>query len=132
MELTRWLGSVPMLCRFVAVASGAVVGHVALSPGGANGVLGGVGVGALEVTRVFVCPHARGRGVGRALLERATWEGRLRASGLVLLVSDYLGPAIGLYESLGWVRVGEKMSVMSGDRLWVYRYDPGVVVDVSP
>ena len=123
-ELLRWLGSVPMLCRFVAVSDSGVVGHVALSPGGANGVLGGVGAEALEVTRLFVCPESRGLGVGGALLGRAVREGRVRAPGLVLLVSHYLGAAVAFYESSGWVRVGEKRSALSGDLLWVYRYAP--------
>ena len=51
--------------RFVAVAGGQVVGWVAVSPVSDRCVYGGV-----VENSVYVAAEARGRGVGRALLER--------------------------------------------------------------
>jgi ribosomal protein S18 acetylase RimI-like enzyme len=73
-----------------------------------------VGIGALkpidattaEVKRIFVQSEARGRGIGRALLEHlvddAIWEGYhvLRLETLVFMTD-----AIALYRSLGFVEV---------------------------
>jgi len=55
--------------------------------------------------RSFVVVQARGRGIGRLLTEacvrRARDEG---ASRLVLSTRPIMGPALGLYASMGFVR----------------------------
>lgn len=69
-----------------------------------------------EVVKLVVHRRARGRGIGRALLERL--EAEARADGKTLLVLDAVadGIAAGLYERLGWTRFG----IVPG-----YALDPG-------
>jgi ribosomal protein S18 acetylase RimI-like enzyme len=59
-----------------------------------------------EVTKLVVHPNARGRGIGRGLMERVEVEAL--ADGKTLLVLDTVsgGIADGLYERLGWTRFG--------------------------
>jgi GNAT superfamily N-acetyltransferase len=59
-----------------------------------------------EVVKLVVHRRARGRGIGRALMERL--EEEARAAGKTLLVLDAVdgGVAAGLYERLGWTRFG--------------------------
>lgn len=59
-----------------------------------------------EVKRMYVRPDARGRGVGRAILERLQREARDRgAVELVLEMGDDQPDARALYESFGFVPV---------------------------
>lgn len=54
---------------------------------------------------LFVAPAARGGGVGRALLQAAAAQARVRgAASLSLSTALDNAPAQALYESLGWVR----------------------------
>jgi GNAT superfamily N-acetyltransferase len=59
-----------------------------------------------DITKLLVHRSARGRGVGRALMERAEVEAR--ADGRWLLVLDTVtdSPAYRLYERLDWTKVG--------------------------
>lgn len=59
-----------------------------------------------EIAKLLVRRSARGRGVARALMERA--EAEARAEGKTLLVLDTVtgDPAERLYERSGWTRVG--------------------------
>lgn len=59
-----------------------------------------------EVVKLVVRREARGRGVGRALLDAL--EREARAAGRTLLVLDTVAGSVadGLYERLGWVRIG--------------------------
>lgn len=59
-----------------------------------------------EVAKLVVHRRARGRGAGRALMERL--EEEARADGKTLLILDTVsgGIADGLYERLGWTRFG--------------------------
>jgi ribosomal protein S18 acetylase RimI-like enzyme len=69
-----------------------------------------------EVAKLVVHRRARGRGAGRALMERL--EDEARADGKSLLVLDTVsgGVADHLYERLGWTRLG----IVPG-----YALDPG-------
>jgi len=60
-----------------------------------------------DVTKLLVHRSARGRGVGRLLMERL--EDEARADGKTLLVLDTVSEsdAYRLYARLGWVEVGE-------------------------
>jgi GNAT superfamily N-acetyltransferase len=59
-----------------------------------------------EIAKLLVRRSARGRGIARALMERA--EAEARAEGKTLLVLDTVtgDPAERLYEGMGWTRVG--------------------------
>lgn len=59
-----------------------------------------------EVKSMFVSRAARGRGVGRRLLEELEAIAARRGCWAVRLdTSDYLTPAVGLYRSAGYVEV---------------------------
>jgi GNAT superfamily N-acetyltransferase len=59
-----------------------------------------------EVVKLVVHRSGRGRGVGRALMQRL--EEEARADGRTLLVLDTVAGSVadGMYERLGWTRVG--------------------------
>jgi ribosomal protein S18 acetylase RimI-like enzyme len=59
-----------------------------------------------EITKLVVHRSARGRGIARALMDRA--EDEARAEGKTLLVLDAVtdGDAAQLYDRLGWTTVG--------------------------
>ena len=59
-----------------------------------------------ELKRMYVEPSARGRGVGRALVEALEREAhRIGVAQVVLETGTRLAPAIRLYESLGYSRI---------------------------
>lgn len=60
-------------------------------------------VGALEVDELALSPHARGTGMGAALLKSVTASAPGGRSWL--LTSADAGPAVRLYRRLGWRRV---------------------------
>ncbi|WP_206068161.1 GNAT family N-acetyltransferase [Nonomuraea composti] len=84
-----WLTPAGMTAAWLAIEAGAVLGHVAITRD-------------QEVSRLFVTPAARGRGVAARLLESARSSTPLP---LKLEVSSEGRAAIGLYERLGWRRV---------------------------
>jgi putative acetyltransferase len=67
-----------------------------------------------ELKRMYVTPSARGRGIGRALVEALEGEARLLGvSRIVLETGTRLAPAIKLYEAMGYTRIplfGEYLS----------------------
>lgn len=63
--------------------------------------------GTLMIRRLGVLPEARGMGIGRALLE-ALEAAYPDATRLELFTGHLNGAALGLYESLGYVRVTTK------------------------
>ncbi|MER7921482.1 MULTISPECIES: GNAT family N-acetyltransferase [unclassified Streptomyces] len=105
-----WLARPALFAAWVAELEGRIVGHVGLSEGGvedrAPGLWSrraGTPVEATAViSRLFVSPTLRGRGVGALLMERAAGEARRRQRHPVLdvLTSDI--SAVALYERLGW------------------------------
>lgn len=60
------------------------------------------------VSRLFVAPSARGRGLGRVLLGALTKHAAAEQLRVMLDVVDDGGPAIQLYEQLGWQLVDER------------------------
>jgi putative acetyltransferase len=79
---------------FIAENGGRVVGTCALVPVSDN---------VFEVAKLAVAHEARGQGLGRRLAELALNRARERgATRVVLLSSSKLGPALKLYESLGF------------------------------
>ena len=79
---------------FIAEIDGKVVGTCALVP---------VSEDVFEVAKLAVAHEARGQGLGRRLAELALNRARERgAARVVLLSSSKLGPALKLYESLGF------------------------------
>jgi GNAT superfamily N-acetyltransferase len=59
------------------------------------------------ILNVFVDPGLRGGGVGRALMDRATGEGRRRGLDVLVLHASAMGRP--LYESLGWTAGAEML-----------------------
>ncbi|MFC8797627.1 GNAT family N-acetyltransferase [Promicromonospora sp. NPDC057138] len=109
---TAWLTPAGTLDAWVALSDGEVVGHVMLVEGDkveyAAELVEATGVpvtGLAGVSRLFVTPAARRRGVAAALLERLEDTSTRRGRRLVLDVVDDGGPAVRLYERLGWTRV---------------------------
>lgn len=83
-------------------------GHILFAVDAANHALGTValkheGEGVYELTKMAVAPAARGRGVGRLLMDGALALYRsLDARELFLESSSKLAPALALYESVGF------------------------------
>lgn len=98
-EVTPVMVSAPRGTFVVAWLDGVPAGCGAIKPLDADPTVG-------EVKRMFTAPHARGRGVGRAVLVRleaaATDLGYHR---LQLETGTAQPEAISLYESSAWVRI---------------------------
>lgn len=104
-----WLTPDDLAAAWIAVESGAVVGHVGLT-------------GDAEIVRLFVTPAARGRGLAARLLETA----RAAAAGpLKLQVSSEGEAAIAFYERAGWRRIGSDRAAWlnaAGEPALVHHY----------
>jgi predicted N-acetyltransferase YhbS len=85
---------------------------------------------ALLLGPLTVEPPFRGRGVGRALLERALGDARARGHRLVVLVGDEP-----YYSSVGFRKIPKGRAIMPGpvdpDRLLVAELVEGAFADVS-
>ncbi len=82
---------------WVALSHGSLVGSVALRD---------LGEGRLELKRMYVSPEARGRGLGRRLLETALgWARAQGAERVVLDTTQEMAAARHLYEASGFRRV---------------------------
>jgi GNAT superfamily N-acetyltransferase len=110
------------LGAWVAADDDEVLGHVALHRGSSKEVMdmAMLATGVAEdriaiVARLVVAPAARRRGVGRALLEKATLEAARLGRRAVLDVVEEHRAAISLYESCGWTRAGRVDWTLPGD-----------------
>jgi putative acetyltransferase len=90
-----------------------VLGCVALEP---------VGAGVFELSKMAVDPAAQGNGLGRRLLEAAIDRAReLGATSLFLGSNRRLGPAVHLYEAVGFRHVPrERIGPLPYDRADVF------------
>jgi GNAT superfamily N-acetyltransferase len=94
--------------------AGLVLGHVALHESSAPAVMDvatdatGLPLHQLAVVaRLFVDPAAQGRGIGAALLARATRRSHELGRRPVLDVWEGLASARAFYEAAGWKRLGD-------------------------
>lgn len=113
-DLRTFLDSPDAYGGWVAEEAGEIVGHVALHPRTSNAVLTlasgvlGQRVDRLGiVARLLVAPSGRRRGVGRALLEKASGEALARGLWPILDVAKQPEAAIQLYETCGWTPLGD-------------------------
>lgn len=105
-----WLTPPSLLAAWVVELDGRIAGHIGLSRSdtgdAAPGLWSdrtGVGVdGTAVISRLFVAPAARGRGLGASLMSHAVTEARGRGLHPVLDVVASDTAAAALYERLGW------------------------------
>jgi GNAT superfamily N-acetyltransferase len=121
-DLRSFIVNEDALGAWVAADHDEVLGHVALHDSGAREVMdvalaaAGVGKdGIAFVARLLVAPAARHRGIGRALLGKATQEAVQLGRRAVLDVVEDHKAAIALYENCGWTRVGRVDWKLPGD-----------------
>ena len=100
--------------RFVAVEDGRVVGWVTLAPTSARACYAGV-----AESSVYVARDARGRGVGRALMESVVASA---AAGGIWTIQAGMFPenaaSRGLHESVGFRLVGHFERIAQLDGVW--------------
>ncbi|MDO0936589.1 GNAT family N-acetyltransferase [Streptomyces sp. DG2A-72] len=105
-----WLTRRALLAAWVAEQNGQIVGHIGLSRGTEHDAAAALWSaregqdpdGTAVISRLFVCPAARGHGLGAALLDRALSEARSRELQPVLDVVASDTSAVALYERSGW------------------------------
>ena len=121
-ETVRWLLGRDSLAAWVAEDDGRLLGHLSLHATDASRVRPqwcqalGVGAEALAVvSRFFVSPDARGRGIGGELIARAEEHAEGHSVRLVLDVAEHNRDAIAFYERRGWTRVGTAELALSAE-----------------
>ena len=124
-----WLSPVGWTAAWVAELAGVVVGHVCVVRGVEDPLvtsLTGAGPDQLgTVSRLFIAPEARGRGLGGSLLTAGSSYASALGLQLMLDVVDDAGPAVALYERAGWRLVDRRLAdwtTPQGDRLPVRIY----------
>ncbi len=109
-----WLCPPGLAAAWVADHAEAIAGHVGVVIGVGDPVLEaatGVSVQRLaSVTRLFVAPAARGHSLGAALVSVAHGYAVDQELQLVLDVVDDGGPAVALYDRLGWRMVDRRLA----------------------
>lgn len=124
-----WLSPAGSTAAWIAELAGVVVGHVCVVRGVEDLLvtsLTGAGPDRLStVSRLFVAPEARGRGLGGSLLAAGSEYASALGLQLMLDVVDDGGPAVALYERSGWQLVDHRLAdwtTPQGDRLPVRVY----------
>ena len=100
--------------RFVAIEDSRVVGWVALAPTSARACYAGV-----AESSVYVAESARGRGVGRALMEAVVASAQ--ATGIWTIHAGMFpenSASVGLHQSLGFRLVGRFERIAQLDGVW--------------
>ena len=113
-EWENWDADHLATCRLVAVDNSLIVGWAALSPVSSRCVYGGVA----EVS-VYVDANTRGRGVGKALMQRLIEESE--ESGLWTLQSGIFPEnvaSIVLHENVGFRKIGVRKRVGKLNDQW--------------
>lgn len=121
-ETVPWLLGRDPLAAWVAEDDGRLLGHLSLHAIDASRARAqscealGVEAEALAVvSRFFVSPDARGRGIGGELIARAEEHAAGNAVRLVLDVAEHNRDAIAFYERRGWTRVGTAELTLSAE-----------------
>jgi GNAT superfamily N-acetyltransferase len=103
-----------LAAAWVVHDAGVVVGHVGMVQAVGDPALAALtGVPAhrpASVTRLFVTPLARGRGAGVRLMDQVSSFAVEQGLQLVLDVVDDGGPAMALYDRLGWRVVDHRLA----------------------
>jgi len=110
----RWNNAHFPTSRFVATANGRVVGWAALSPVSTRAVYAGVA----EVS-VYIDSESRGRGIGRALLERLVSESE--RNGIWTLQASIFPEnvaSISLHKTCGFREVGTRERIGQMEGVW--------------
>lgn len=119
-DTVAWLAGRDPLAAWVAEKDERLVGHLSLH--GTDDTRArpewlealGVGVeGLAVVSRFFVSPELRGRGIGGALISRAEQHAAAERRRLALDVAEHNQDAIGFYERRGWRQVGSAELALS-------------------
>jgi len=85
-------------------------------------VLGRAAADEAEILTLAVAPHARGKGLGRALLQAAISRAReLGATTMFLEVGADNPAALALYAGLGFAKVGQRKAYYEGRDALVLR-----------
>jgi GNAT superfamily N-acetyltransferase len=118
----RWLSARDHLAAWVDDDGDRLLGHLSLQRTDTSrarpqwGDALGVPVERLAVvSRFFVAPDARGRGIGSALMARAEQLAADQDLCLALDVAEHNRDAITFYERRGWRRVGTAELPLSAD-----------------
>ncbi|HSE08863.1 MAG TPA: GNAT family N-acetyltransferase [Nocardioidaceae bacterium] len=125
-----WLAGDDVIDAWVVEQQGEMLGHIAISRVGLDPVsalkwrevTGREPSELAGISRFFVRPRARGRGIGSALLEVAVAEVRARGLVPVLDVVSASRDAISLYEQKGWRMIAMYPWGDKGADLWIYFY----------
>jgi GNAT superfamily N-acetyltransferase len=102
----RWLAPPGTIHGWVAAIDGSIAGHVILRQPGFSTF----GQNAVELSRLFVTPATRRRGIASALVHAAGRWAAARDLDLELEVTDHLQAARALYERTGFRLTGTKQA----------------------
>ena len=120
------LGAEDQAKWIVAERGGALVGSVMLHPPESNAYGNALeGASWPELRLLAVAPHARGQGIGAALVAECARRTRLAgASALGLHSSESMRAAIHMYEHMGFLRTPEHDFRVAGSELVMGYYLP--------